>query len=151
MEIKEKIEADLIQALKKKKEVEVLILRMMKSAIKNAEIAKRPQALTAEDIIKVLRSEIKKRQEAISDYKKGNRQDLADKESQEIEVIKRYLPPELADEELKKIIKKVIAKTKASGPKDFGKVMGMAMKEVAGRADGGKVSQVVKELLNNNQ
>ncbi len=124
-----------------------MALRGVKSAVKNAEIAKRPDKLAEEDIIKVLRSEIKKRQDAIFDFKKGNRQDLVDKESREIEIIKRYLPPELTEEKLREMVEKAIKDTGATSPKDFGKVMGAVMKEVKGQVDGGRVKEIVGNML----
>jgi uncharacterized protein YqeY len=147
METIQQIEDDLIQAQKRKKEAEVLALRGIKSAIKNAEIAKRPEQLTEADVLKVLRSEVKRRQDAIDLYQRGERQDLVDKESKEIQVIEKYLPKELTDNELKAIVQKVVASLKASGLGDFGKVMGAVMKEVAGRTDGSKVSEIVREIL----
>ena len=147
MKITEKIEKDLIQAMKARKEVELSVLRMMRSAMKYAEIAKRPDLFEDQDVIKVLRSEIKKRQEAIVEYQKGNRSDLVSKDTADIAVIKRYLPPELSDEELKKIIQKVIDASGAISQKDFGRVMGAAMKEIGQKADGTRVGQLVKEAM----
>ena len=143
----QQIEKDIIQALRNKKEVEILTLRGVKSAIKNAEIAKKPDKLDESDIIRILRSEIKKRQDAKILYEQGKRSELADKEESEIKIIEKYLPQELSDEGLEKIIKDAIAKSGASGPQDFGRVMGLAMKEVAGRADGNRVGEIVKEIL----
>ena len=146
MEIKEQIEKDFIWALKQRLGAEVLVLRLLKTAIKNAEIAKIGE-LAGEELVKLLRSEVKKRQEAILDFKKGNRLDLVKKEEAEIEVIKKYLPPELTDEKIKEIIKKVILTLKAAGPKDLGKIMGKVMSEIKGQAAGDKVRTLVAEAL----
>lgn len=147
MTIIQKIQDDLTQALKAKKEVELLALRLVKSAIQNAAIAKRPEELTDDDTVKIIRSEIKKRNDSIVDYQKGNRPDLVQKEQAELEVIKKYLPPEMSDADLEKIIQGVIATTNAKTPAEFGKVMGLVMKQTAGQVDGGKVSGKVKEML----
>lgn len=141
------LEEDFSQALKEKNELVVLVLRQLKAAITNAEIAKKREKLTEEEAIKLLRSEIKKRKEAIELYQKGGRPELADKETKEIEIIQKYLPPELSQEEIKKKINEVIIKTGASEPKDIGKVTGLVMKELGGQADGSVVSQLVKEEL----
>lgn len=147
LKVIQQLNQDLSRALKKRQEVEVLTLRGIKAAIINAEIAKRPAELTEADVIKTLRTEIKKRQEAIELYRQGGRDDLVQKESGEIQIIEKYLPQELNVEELKKIVQQVVAKVGAAGPGDFGKVMGAVMKAVAGRVDGGRVSAIVKEAL----
>ncbi len=147
MKILEQLDIDFNQALKKRDELVVLTLRQLKSALVNAEIAKKRQKLTDEEIIKVLKSEVKKRREAIELYRKGGRNDLADKEEKEIEIVSKYLPAELGAEEVRKKVKEVIAQVGAGGPTDFGKVMGMVMKEFKGQADGTLVNQIVKEEL----
>lgn len=147
MEIVQQIESDLTQAQKAKNEVEVLTLRGAKAAIKNIEIAKRPDELTEADVVKTLRTEIKRRLEAVELYQQGERPDLVKKELAEIKIIAKYLPKELSDGELKKIGQGVVAKLGAVGPADFGKVMGAVMKEVAGRAEGGRVGAMVKKAL----
>lgn len=151
MPIQEKIENDFIQARKVKNELGISALRMFRAAIKNAEIAKRPDALSDTDIIKVLRGEIKKRKEAAKDYKKGGRQDLADKELEEVRIIEKYLPVEIGDTALKEIILKTVKELGAQSPRDFGKTMGAVMKKVGGQADGGRVSKVLKEVLSQGQ
>lgn len=144
--ILETIEGDLTQAQKEKNEVEVLTLRLIKTGLKNAEIAKRPQKLSEEEEMKVLKNEVKKHEDSIEMFTRGNRMDLVSKEKAELEIIKKYLPKEIGDEELKKIIEGAISKL-SLGPQDFGKAMGLAMKEVGARADGKRVGQMVKEML----
>ena len=146
--ILETIQRDLTQAQKEKNEVGLLTLRLLKAGLKNAEIAKRPQTLVPEDEMKVLKNEVKKHEDSIEMFTRGNRIDLVSKEKAELEIIKKYLPEEMGDEELKKIVKGVVAKL-ALGREDFGKAMGAAMKEVGARADGNRVRQMVKEILNN--
>ena len=104
-------------------------------------------ALTDEEIIDVLSSEIKKRKDAIVLYEKGNRQELAGKEKKEIEILKKYLPEQLPPEELKKLIEESIAKTGAKEIKDMGKVMADLSSKTKGKADASEVSKIVKELL----
>jgi len=142
----EKIQKDLAEALKSKKEVAVSTLRLLLSEIHNRQIEKQAE-LTDEDVVAVIRKGVKQRQEAIEAYQKGSRQDLADKEKQEAEILSNYLPQEITAEELEKITKEVINELGASGPADFGKVMGVVMDKVKGRIDGAKVAEVVKKLI----
>ena len=103
--------------------------------------------LTDEEVIDTISSEIKKRKDAIVLYEKGNRPELAEKEAKEIEVLKKYLPEQLSEEELKKLIEEAIAKTRAKEIKEMGKVMADLNPKIKGKADSGEVSKIVKELL----
>lgn len=162
--LKEKIHQDLNSALKKERELEVSVLRLLLAAIFNKEKEKRyklskekpdleeeelekESALTDEEVIKVISSEIKKRKEAIELYEKGNRLELAEKEKREVEKLERYLPEQLSEEEIKKLAKEAIEKVRAKGPREIGKVMAELMPQVKGRTEGGLVSKIVKELL----
>ena len=142
----EKIQKDLTEALKAKKEVAVSTLRLLLSEIHNQEIEKQSE-LNDEDVMAVIRKGVKQRQEAIEAYEKGSRQDLADKEKQELEILSNYLPQEMSSEELEKITKEVIDEKGASGTGDFGRVMGVVMGKVKGRIDGAKVAEAVKKLI----
>jgi uncharacterized protein YqeY len=142
----EKIQEDLKTALKEKKETQVSTLRLLISEIHNRQIEKQAD-LNNEDIMAVIRKGVKQRQEAIEAYEKGGRQDLADKEKQEAEILSNYLPQEMSTTELEKITKEVIKVVGASGPGDFGKVMGVVMSKVKGRIDGAKVAEAVKKLI----
>lgn len=104
-------------------------------------------ALTDEQILEVLSSEIKKRKDAIVLFEKGNRPELADKEKKEIEILKKYLPEQLSDEELRKLISESIAKTQAVELKDMGKILADLMPKVKGKADNSEISKIAKELL----
>ncbi len=95
----------------------------------------------------MLQKLVKQRKDALEIYEKENRADLAKKEREEIEVIERYLPQQMSDDELRSILSKIIAATGATKPQDMGKVMGIASKELAGKADGKTISAIVKELL----
>jgi hypothetical protein len=147
MSVLSQLETDYNQAFKAKDELAVLTLRQLKTALTNAEIAKSRQALAEEEVIKLLRSEVKKRNEAAQLYSQGGRQDLADKERMEVEIISRYLPPEMSEEKIKEKIKEIVSKTGANSPKEIGQVTGLTMKELGGMANGSVVSRLVKEAL----
>ena len=127
------------------------VLRMLSSAFHNRAIEKRGQGLgeelIEEELVAVLRSEAKRRKDSIQEFGKGGRQDLADKESSELEILGAYLPPELSDEELGRIISAVTEKIGPVTAKDFGRLMGEVMKEVRGRASGDRIGRMVRELL----
>ncbi len=148
MAIASQLEQDYIQALKNKNELEVLVLRQLKTALTNAEIANRRVPLDEAGVIKVLRSEIKKRRDAALLYRQGGRDELAQKEESEIEFISRYLPTQLSEQQISRKIDEVIAKLGASSIKDMGKVVGIAVAELGGAADGSVVSSLVKQKLN---
>ena len=145
--LKERIENDLKQALKERNQTAVSTLRMLNAAILNAEIAEMRKEFKDEDIIAVTRQEVKKHKDSIEEYGKGKRDDLVKKEEQELEILMKYLPAELGEEEIKKIVKSKVDELGATGPADFPKVMGAVMKLVAGRAGGDAVSRIVKEML----
>jgi uncharacterized protein len=143
----EQINSDLKAAMIAKDAVTLSCLRMLITALRNKEITIRHDGkaeLSDEQIIETIGSEIKKRRDSIEAYLSGGRQDLVDKETAEIKIMEKYMPAQLADEELEKIIKEIID---ASGDKNFGKIMGQAMAKVKGKADGKKVGEIVKKLL----
>ncbi|MCL5794780.1 MAG: GatB/YqeY domain-containing protein [Patescibacteria group bacterium] len=146
MTLLEQIETDYLLALKGKNEPVVSVLRMLKSAMKNKEIAlgkKLDDTLISELVAK----EVKSRQDSINEYKKGNRQDLVEKEQSEIEILKKYLPEQLSPNEVEKIIEETIKKVGANSPQDMGKVMAVLMPQLKGKADGSLVSSLVKSKL----
>ncbi|MCD6422067.1 GatB/YqeY domain-containing protein [bacterium] len=145
MSIKEKITDALKKALKEKDSLKTLTLRQVLSAIKNAEIDKKGE-LTDEEIGQVLLKEIKKRKESVELYRKGKREELAEKEEKEIKIIEEFLPEMLSEEEIGEIVEKTIEELSA-GPQDFGKVMGKVMGELKGKADGAVVAEIVKQKL----
>jgi len=154
MSLKEKIQKDLTEALKNKRELEVSVLRLLIAAILNKEKEKRYKLkeekdvlLSDEEITDVVSTEVKKRKEAASEYQKGGRQELADKEEKEAKILEKYLPDQLSEKDLEKLIKEAITKTGAKEQKDIGKVMAVLMPQTKGRADGGLVSKIVKESL----
>jgi len=119
---------------------------MVLAAIMNKELAKAKE-ITSEEIMEILFLEAKKRRESISAFEKGNRQDLVEKEKKELAILQKYLPEQMSEEELKKIVRQVIEKTGAKGIKEMGKVMKEIASQIKGRADGSLVSKIVKELL----
>lgn len=156
MDILKKLNEDLITSMKSKDELKTTTLRMIKSAAKNAEIAKRGKGdLTEEDIMGVLSTMVKQRKESAEQYEKANRKDLADKENTEISIIQEYLPKQLTTEELDAIIKSTIQETGVAGmsdtrlatEKEIGKLMKELMPKVKGKADGKLVNQRIKEIL----
>ena len=153
--LKEQIKADTIEAQKARSETVVGTLRMLSAAILSKEKEKKFKeklegegVLLDEEVISVVSLEIKKRKDAIVLYIKGNRPELAEKEQKEIEILKKYLPLQLAEEELRKLVAESIASTGATEIKDMGRVMSDLAPKVKGKADGGEVSEIVKELLN---
>ncbi len=146
MRLKERIKNDLIASLKSGDNVGRSVLRLLNSDIKNEEINKKRE-LTEEEILKVVKSNIKKRREAIELYKRGNRQDLVRQEENELDVLGKYMPEQMSEEEVRKLVQKVILESGLSGASSFGKVMGMVMKKTGGKADGNLVSRIVKEEL----
>jgi len=148
MNLKEKLNEDMKTALRKKDALRLSTIRLLLAAIKNLEIAKgKDKELKESDLLGALSAEAKKRKEAIEEYKKGKREDLVEKETKELEIIKEYLPEELSPEELEKIIEETIEEVGAKDLKDVGKVMGAIMEKVKGRADGKVVNQMVRERL----
>ena len=154
MDILKKINEELVTSMKSKEEgsgLRTSTLRMIKSAIKNAEIAKRGKGeITEEDITGVLSTMVKQRKESVEQYLKANRNDLAEKENKEIEIIQKYLPEQLSAEEVDEIIRATIQEAGITGAKDMGRLMKELMPKVKGKADGKLVSQRVKEILTPN-
>lgn len=142
----DKINADLITAMKAKDEAATSALRMLKSAIKYKEVDLKRE-IKDEEVIEVLSKQAKQRKESIEGFEKGNRADMAAKEKAELALIEKYLPASLSDEELGKLIEEAIKSSGAAGPKDMGKVMGALTPKIKGRADMGKVSGLVKSKL----
>lgn len=147
MTLEERIKPDLVAAMKAKDQASLRGIRAIKAAILLAKTDGSGKAITPEVEIKMLQKLIKQRKDSLEIYEKQGREDLAVTEREEIEVIEKYLPEQMGEEELKKVIKEIIDQTGASSMKDMGKVMGMANKRLAGRADGKTISGVVKQML----
>jgi len=170
--LRETINQEIKKAMRGKSELLLLVLRGINAAIQNKEIEKRTKLsktsvfagasadkgklekldkeskLTEEEVIGVISTEAKKRRDSIVEFKKGNRNDLVEKEEKELEILKKYLPEHMNEDQVKEEAKKVIVEFGAVGPKDTSKVMSALMPKIKGRADGSTVSKVVNELLN---
>jgi len=148
MGLKEKLQADLTDAIRARDEVKSGTVRMLLTAITNEEVAgKTAKVLTDPEIITVLSRESKKRREAVDAYTEAKREDLANKEKAEGVIIAQYLPAQLSETEIKKMIAEAIAETNAAGPAGMGLVMKVLQPKIAGKADGGLVSALVKAAL----
>ncbi len=160
--LEQRIKKDLKKALKEKKELKTSVLRMLNSSLHNKEIEKKTRLrksdkedkdiekkgqLTEEEIIEIISSEAKKRKEAISQFEKGEREDLAGKERKELKILKEYLPEQFSEKDINKLAREIIEEVNAEGMSDMGAVMGKLMPKVKGKAEGDKVSKIVKELL----
>jgi hypothetical protein len=148
MSFSEKIDNDLKQAMLARAKEKLEAIRAVKTAFIMARSDKGAgSVLTEPEEIKIMQKLVKQRKESAAIYKEQNRQDLYDKEMVEAAVIETYLPAQMNETEIRKIVQKIIAETCAQGMKDMGKVMGTATKELAGKADGKIISGIVKELL----
>ena len=151
MSLKKKIEEKLKEALKAKDKNTYPTLRLVVSAIKDAEIASRTKdqkEMSDSDLISILKKMIKQRKESCEVYKKAGRSELLDNETKEIEIIRAFLPKQLSEEETKKICEEAIKSSGASSMKDMGKVMGLLKSKYADSLDFSKVSSIIKSLLN---
>lgn len=147
MSLEEKIGKDLVTAMKAKDDVALRGIRAIKSAILLVKTDGSGVALDEAREVQLLQKLVKTRQESLDIYLKNDRPHLAEKEREEIEVIKRYLPAMLEGAELEAVLQKIVAETGATSAKDMGKVMGAANKALAGKADGRAISDIVKKLL----
>lgn len=148
MSLAEKIASDLINAMKAKDKVALEAIRAAKTAFILAKSEKgATSVLTPEEELKIVQKLVKQRRESAAIYKEQNRMDLYEKEVIEADVLERYLPAKMSDEELTDIIREIINRTGAKSPAEMGKVMGLAVKELAGKADGKDISSKVKQLL----
>jgi uncharacterized protein len=151
MDIKEQIVNDMKSAMKEKDTLKLQVLRSLKSKLMEKEISERKEGeatLSDEQAIGVLMKAAKQRKESIDQFESGGREDLADKEKAELKIIESYLPEMMDDDEIRDIVKEKISQLDASGLQDMGKVMGVVMPELKGKAEGSKISVIVKEELN---
>lgn len=146
MKLSERISEDLKKAMKSRNQLEVSCLRMLITGIKNKRVEK-GQDLDDNEIQALISSQIRKGQEAAKEFRKGGRDDLAEKEEKEVNILFAYLPEQLSDDELEDILKKIISDNSLTGIKDMGMLMKKAMAEIKGKAQGSKVSETAKKLL----
>lgn len=148
MGLVEQLQADLTAAMKARDTETTATLRMVMAAVKNARVAPGHSGeVDDQEALDLLNKEAKKRSEAIEAYGAAGRQELADKEQRELEILRRYLPEPLTEDEVRAIVDEAIAQTGASQPSDMGKVMGVVVPRTKGRADGRLVSGIVKDRL----
>jgi len=148
-ELAKKISEDLKAAIKARDTIRISTLRMVTASIQNIAIEKRIKDLELDDaeVIKIISGQVKQHIDSIESFKKGSRQDLIEKETKELEILKTYLPQQLSEKELEELVKKIIVELGATSRSDFGKVMKVVMQELKGRGDGKTVSALVQKLL----
>ena len=146
MTLRETINQDVKNAMKAKETQKRDALRLLTSALKQIEVDERKE-LSDDDVIKIILKQVKSRNDSLTQYKDAGRDDLAQQEADEIAFYMPYLPVQMSDEELSSAIAEIITKVGATTMKDMGKVMGMASKELAGKADGKRINECVKSLL----
>lgn len=147
--LKDIIQEDLKNAMRAKDEQKLSTVRLLKSALQYFEIQKGGAGYEAtdEDVVEVVGREIKKRRESIEMFEKGNRQELADKEKRELEVLQTYLPEQMSEDDIRALVATTIATIGATSMQDMGKVMGVLSEKTKGKAEGSLVSSIVKEKL----
>jgi uncharacterized protein YqeY len=146
MSLREQLENDLKQALRSGERTRLGSIRLMLSTVHNAEIEK-GHPLSDDETVAVLQKQAKRHRESITEFTKGNREDLVAKEVAELAVVESYLPRQMSREEVVELAQRIIAEVNAQGPRDMNRVMPRLMAEIRGRADGRVASQVVQELL----
>lgn len=144
--LKERIQADLADAMRNREEIRKSALRMLIAAIKNTEIDQ-GRTLDNDAVVTVIQKQVKQRRESIIEFQKGNRMDLVERESAEAKILEGYLPEQATPEEIEAAVVRVIAETGASGPRDIGKVMPVLTRQFAGRADGRALNEAVRRHL----
>ncbi|KKR25844.1 MAG: hypothetical protein UT58_C0032G0005 [Microgenomates group bacterium GW2011_GWC1_39_7b] len=150
MTLFDKIQSDLKEAQLKQEQLKVSTLRLLLSEIRYAEIQKRQgerSELSDDEIILVVQREVKKRKEAAAGFKQGGRIEAADKEENEAKILEEYLPQQLSDEELTKLVEQAITDTGAASISEMGKVIGLVMGQVKGRSDGARISALVQQRV----
>ena len=145
MSLKEQLTADMKEAMKNKEKERLAVIRMVRGAIRQQEIDGQKE-LGEEDVIAVISKEVKMRRDSIEEFQKGGREDLVEKTQAEIDVLLPYLPAQLSEDEVRELVKAAVEQTGAATPKDMGKVMGVLMPKVKGRADGKMVNTIVKSF-----
>ena len=147
MSIKDTLTNDMKEAMKAKEKDRLAVIRMVRGAIKQIEIDSKKE-LDDEAVIGVISKEVKMRKDSVEEFKKGGREDLVAKTEAEIAVLMPYLPQQLSEDEIRSLVQAAVEQVGTSSPKDMGKVMGVLMPKVKGRADGKLVNTIVKEALN---
>jgi uncharacterized protein len=142
----DKLFAEQKEATKAKDRFRLTVIRMLRAELQNGAIAKK-EPLNADEELAILTREVKRRQESLGDYERSGRQELIDDLNREIEILRRYLPEQLSEAELEKIVREAITESGAQTLKEIGKVMSLLMPRIKGKADGGLVRRLVEENL----
>ena len=145
--LEKRIAKDLKESIKNRDAIRTSTLRMITASMQNLTIEKKEKELEDVDVLKIIAKQAKERQDSIESFKKGKRDDLVEKETKELEILKSYLPEQFDEKKIEEIVREVISQTGASSKSDVGKVMKMSMQELRGRADGKTVSSIVQRLL----
>lgn len=146
MDLIDQLESDLAEAMKLRDEVRTTTLRLLKSALKNYQI-ELGHDLTMQEALSVLQKEAKKHQDSIKQYEDAKREDLANEEKAELDVIEKYLPEQMSQEQVEKAVDSAIAELGATGPADMGKVIGLVRQKTEGQADGSMIAELAKQKL----
>ena len=150
MSLNDQLTEDLKQAMKAKDAVRLRTIRSLRAALKEKEISERRDGeahLSEEQVLAIVQKKAKQRRDAIAQYEPAGRDDLAAKEQEELEIIETYLPKQLSDEEIRRVVQEVVAATGASSMREMGTVMSATMEQLRGRADGRRISEIARELL----
>ena len=147
--LEEKILNDYKEAMKARDALKSSVLSFLRADLMNLAMAKKKKSLDDPEAVSVIKKQIKQRQDSIEQFTKGDRLEMAEKEKKELEILKAYLPPELSEEEVKKVIAEAVSETGASSMKDMGRLMKEVNAKLAGQADGKLVAELVKQSLSN--
>ncbi len=147
MTLKEKLMEDLKSAMRNKEKRRKDTITMLRAAVKQREVDER-QEMADDEILALIGKQVKQKRESIKDFQKAERVDLVEQAEEEIEILLAYLPEQLTEEEIDELVREAIAQTGASSMRDMGRIMGVVMPKVKGRADGSLISQSAKKLLN---
>lgn len=145
--LEEKLNEDLKNALRAKNAVKISVIRMLKADITNTAIKLKKKALGDDEVLKVIQQHISKHKDSIEQFKKGNRDDLVQKEEKELEILKAYMPEQISDSELQTLVKSTIEELGAATKKEMGNVIKAVLEKAKGKADGKRVSQIASRLL----
>lgn len=147
MSLEERIETEFKAALKAQEKIKLSTIRMLKAEINNFKLDRNKKTLKDDEIVKIIQHQVKQHKDSIEQFKKGNRHDLVEKETKELDILLGYMPEQMSEEELKKIITETIKELEAASKKDMGKVIKAVMEKVKGKAEGKAVSQIVSGIL----
>lgn len=147
MSFLDQLNQDMKEAMRSKDKLRLSVIRMVKGSMQNEAIKLKKDQLTDDEALTVLSREVKQRKDSLQEFEKVGRQDLADKLQEELQILATYMPEQLSEDELKQIVSQVISEVGATSKKEMGKVMGLVLPKVKGKADGGLVNKIVQQML----